>query len=389
MNPSLLLLLAALSVFPGLALAVQDCDLNGEHINPDNGSTTQGKTGIMRCRDRDSGRMQREQELRNGAYVGLVRYYDYDGRLEREFSVNEQGNEEGRRREFSPANGAVIRDGNYRNGTPVGISRSFYPSGQAKRVTFYDDKGKEQAAVEYTPNGQLRDLRCADKPVLGKDADDAGLCGHRGGKPAVVPLFGDKGEARGRVTHQAGQLIAAESYWENGKPKEQQETSADSQVEREFSRDGIKLKETRWRRGDTGLIKELEQEFSDRGQMTQERRWQDGELAEEKTFYLNGQPHTADRYMLRDDLPVMESEEFHDNGKIAFKGEFLGRDRYRQKPVGTQQRFDAEGRLRKESGYDSQGRLAREKEYDETGRVTRDDAVFEDGSRKAYAVPGK
>ena len=388
MNPSRLLLLAALSAFPGLALAVQDCDLNGEHINPDNGSTTQGKTGIMRCRDRDSGRMQREQELRNGAYVGLVRYYDYNGRLEREFSVNEQGNEEGRRREFSPANGAVIRDGNYRNGTPVGISRSFYPSGQAKRVTFYDDKGKEKAAVEYTPNGQLRDLRCADKPVLGKDADDAGLCGHRGGKPAVVPLFGDKGEARGRVTHQAGQLIAAESYWENGKPKEQQETSADSQVEREFSRDGIKLKETRWRRADKGMLKELEQEFHDSGPLVQERRWEGGELAWEKTFFLNGQPRSDSRYVLRDDRAATEVKEFHDNGKPAFEGTFLGHDSHRQKPLGDHRRFDAEGRLRQERTYDNQGRLAREREYDEQGRATRDDAVFEDGSRKAYAVPG-
>lgn len=31
------------------------------------------------------------------------------------------------------------------------------------------------------------------------------------------------------------------------------------------------------------------------------------------------------------------------------------------------------------------GRLTRERELDEAGRVTRDDAVFEDGSRKAFS----
>lgn len=388
MNPSRWLLFAALSVFPALVLAVQDCDLDGEHINPDNGSTTQGKSGIMRCRDRDSGLLQREEELRNGAYVGLVRFYDYNGRLQREFSRNEEGNEDGRSREFSPANRAMIRESNYRNGTLVGISRSFYPSGQSKRVAFYDDKGKEKAAVEYTPNGQLRDLRCADKPLLGKDADDAGLCGHRGDKPTVASLFGDKGEPKGRLTHRAGQLVTAESYWENGKPREQQETSADSQVNREFSRDGVKLKEIRWRRTDKGLVKELEQEFHDSGPLVQERRWQDGTLTVEKTFYLNGQPRAENHYLLRDDQPGVEAEEFHDNGKTAFKGTFLGHDRYRRTPTGTHQRFDTEGRLRQERDYDPKGRPTRERDYDESGRATRDDAVFEDGSRKAYAVPG-
>lgn len=44
------------------AHAVQDCEMNGQHVNPSNGSTTAGKTGIMKCRDRDSGKLVREEE---------------------------------------------------------------------------------------------------------------------------------------------------------------------------------------------------------------------------------------------------------------------------------------------------------------------------------------
>jgi hypothetical protein len=55
----------------------------------------------------------------------------------------------------------------------------------------------------------------------------------------------------------------------------------------------------------------------------------------------------------------------------------------REQPAGTQQTFDAEGRLRGERVYDERGRIKRERELDERGVVVRDDEVFEDGSRKA------
>jgi hypothetical protein len=42
------------------AFAVQDCELNGQSINTSNGAETAGKTGMVRCKDRDNGRMERE-----------------------------------------------------------------------------------------------------------------------------------------------------------------------------------------------------------------------------------------------------------------------------------------------------------------------------------------
>ncbi|HKO67861.1 MAG TPA: hypothetical protein VJU53_08660 [Burkholderiaceae bacterium] len=35
-------------------------------MNPANGSTTEGKTGVMKCRDRDTGELVCEEEYRNG-----------------------------------------------------------------------------------------------------------------------------------------------------------------------------------------------------------------------------------------------------------------------------------------------------------------------------------
>jgi hypothetical protein len=58
--------LALLAAAPAFAAR---CDLNGVEVNTDNGSTTAGKSGILKCyRD---GKPWREQELRNGEYIGL------------------------------------------------------------------------------------------------------------------------------------------------------------------------------------------------------------------------------------------------------------------------------------------------------------------------------
>jgi antitoxin component YwqK of YwqJK toxin-antitoxin module len=369
------------------AIAVQDCDLNGQAVNPANGYTTEGKTGLMRCRDRDNGQVVREEELKAGKFVGLVRHYK-GGWVEKEYSVNEKGNRDGRAREFY-AEGKVAREEIYRNGSVVGTSRSWYPNGALKRISVRGDDEREKAYAEFNDRGQLRDLRCADRPVMGKDVDDAALCGHGAREPVTRELYSDKGSVRGRVSHLAGQRVGSELLWDNGKPQEQQEIGKGTWVERSFSREGVKRRETRWIAVDNGRVKQSEQEFHESGSLVRERRWEAGELASEKTWFLNGQLKTDDRYARREGRGVCDATEFYDNGKQRRWGTYLVRNGYLNGPIGSHRGFDIEGRLRSESEYDGNGRLTRERELDETGRVVRDDAMFEDGSRKAFAAPAR
>jgi len=88
------------------AYAVQDCEFNGQHINTNNGAETAGKTGMVRCKDRDTGRAEREYELRNGQSIGLSRYYR-DGKLAKEFTITANGPHEGLEREWAP-NGQLV-----------------------------------------------------------------------------------------------------------------------------------------------------------------------------------------------------------------------------------------------------------------------------------------
>ena len=178
---------------PITAHAVQDCEINGLPVNPANGNTTAGKTGIMRCKDRDSREVVREQQIQSGTFAGIVRIYD-KGKVVKEYSVNARGNMEGRAREFSPA-GQLLRDATYDDGHEMGLVRSFYPSGQLRRVTYFADVAGERASVEFNERGQLSALRCGDKPVLAPAADDARLCGF-GNAPSQVELFDNKGTLR-------------------------------------------------------------------------------------------------------------------------------------------------------------------------------------------------
>jgi antitoxin component YwqK of YwqJK toxin-antitoxin module len=395
MRPRLLVL--ALACATGSALAVESCELNGQHVNPANGNTTAGKSGLMRCRDGEGGPVVREQELKNGVFTGVVRYFR-DGQLEREHRVNERGNREGLAREYAVGGGkaVLVREETYRDGRGVGIVRTWYPSGQLRRVGFRDDEGRELAFAEFTEQGKLYELRCAARPVLGGDADDARWCGHVGG-PSNVALYNGKGVEKGRVSYDRGEPRKSEQLGESGTVREQHEATASGGVDRAFYDDGTKRREVQWvlqTGGDRARrVTTLEQEFHESGKLVRERRFRvgerGGELASERTWYLNGQPkETTELTVAADGRQLRHETEYHDNGKKAFEGEWrvagASDRRGSAQPIGVHRSWDGEGRLRGERFYDERGRVARERELDASGAVVRDDEVFEDGSRKAF-----
>ncbi len=375
---------ALLALWPLAAQAVQDCELNGQHVNPANGHTTAGKTGLMRCKDRDSGELMREQQLQNGAFMGLVRFYER-GKLVKEHSVNARGNMDGPAREFSPATGRVLREAVYDDGHESGLSRSFHPGGQLRRATFYAEPG-ERAYAELTERGQLSALRCGDKPLLAPVVDDARLCGFVGSTPSQVELFDAKGILRTRLAYLAGKRQRSEELYDNGKPAMQDEISGTQRTERRWSSEGIKRREIVYLLLERGAIKRREQEFSEKGTLVRDQRWSAaGEPLSDESYYLNGQPRSKAVYGEGNEARTVEITEFHDNGQRAAQGRFAVVSRFRQIPIGLHQRFGDNGTLRAESSYDDKGRVTRERSWDTDGKLERDDEVFEDGSRKAYA----
>ncbi len=369
----------------GTALAVQDCELNGQSVNPANGFTTQGKTGLMRCRDRDSGQLVREEELKGGKFVGLVRHFE-NGKLIRERSINDKGNSEGRARRFY-ADGRVATEENYANGTLIGLGREWHAHGALKRIAWHDS-GRALAVVAFNDRGQLRELRCAERALLGNEVNEAQLCGHGARAAVMQALFDDKGRPRGRIGYLSGRRVAEETFWEDGKLRGQTaEDESGAWIERDFTREGAKRREVRWIGRDRERAKEYEREYHESGTLTREQRWGPEGLASDKTWYLNGQPRKEHRYVRQEGRAVCLITEYHDNGKPKIEGSYAVERGALTQALGLWRYRDVEGRLRKETEYDAKGRPKRERELDEQGKVVRDDALFEDGSRKAYEAP--
>ena len=394
---------AALAGSP--AFAVQVCELNGEHVNPANGSTTQGRSGLMRCREGEGGPVVREQELQKGVFMGVVRHFK-DGVLEREHHVNERGNRDGRAREFALPDAAaaagrgsapvLVREATYRDGRTIGLARSWYPGGQLRRVSFHGDDDREQAVAEFNAQGQLSELRCGPRPLLGPEADDAHWCGHAGG-PATVVLHGGKGQPRARVAHERGERRKSETLWDNGSVRESQDVTPTGGLERSFAADGVKRREIQWvvveRSGSERgrRVNTLDQEHHESGQRVRERRWRPtergAELVSEQRWYLNGQPRELIEFVSGEGRLLRRETSFHDNGRKAREGLWVvgaGGGRGAELATGIHRSWDADARLRSERSYDERGRIARERELDASGKVVRDDEVFEDGSRKAF-----
>jgi antitoxin component YwqK of YwqJK toxin-antitoxin module len=392
--PHVLAVFCAVAAAP--ALAVQSCELNGQHVNPDNGNSTAGKTGLMRCRDGEGGPVVREQELQGGVFKGAVRYYS-DGQLSKDYRVNERGNRDGVAREYARGEGGakpvLVREETYRDGRTVGIARSWYPNGQLRRVSFHGDDDRELASAEFTTDGKLYELRCGPRAVLGPDADDARWCGHAGGASNVV-LYNGKGVAKARVSYERGERRKSELLGSDGALREQEETTASGGVLRVFHPNGNRRLEQQWvtTMGErAGRVQTLEQEFDERGKLVHERRWRVGERGGEPTleqsWYLNGQPQSRLEFSGGAGGASRRLETgFHDNGTKSFEGAwFATSPRSGVVAIGVHRTWDEAGHLRTERHYDERGRITRERELDGTGNVVRDDEVFEDGSRKAYA----
>jgi antitoxin component YwqK of YwqJK toxin-antitoxin module len=367
------------------AFAVQDCELNGQAVTPNDGNTTAGKAGVMRCKERDTGLLTREQELQNGKFTGLIRRYQ-DGKLQTEYSENARGNRQGRFREFSPA-GKVLRDETYDNGDATGLSRTYYAGGQLKRATWFAPPNSEQAYVEFTQAGQLNALRCGDKPLLSPSADDTRLCGFSG-PGSSVEFFGSRGALNARSSYVQGKRVKHETFNDNGKPSYSDEISDHTRLERYFSTTGVKRREVQWAIDGKSRLRERDQDFSDNGTLTRDRRWGEGKPVSDVTFYLNGQPRSKTEFggdgSNRDSYSWSQVADYFDSGKPSGTGRFSNGPRGRQLPIGLHQQFNESGKVVAESTYDDNGRITREKAWDVDGKLLRDDAVFEDGSRKAF-----
>jgi hypothetical protein len=328
------------------------CELNGQHVNPDNGSTTEGKTGLMRCRDGEGGPVLREQELQQGKFMGVVRYYK-DGALEREYRVNEKGNRDGLAREWARAEPGA---------KPVLVTRGD-AARQPHRRHRAELVSERPAAPRLLPRrrgaraGERRvhERRQARRPALRGEARARRRLRRQGGvRLRRRRLERHALQRQGR--REGAPLVRARRAQEErdalGQRRGARVERADrgGGVERAFAADGTKRREVQWttiagerpRRVTTprpGIPRE--RQAGARAPLAPSERG--AELQLEATWYLNGQPKTKSEYSVADGRTLRRETSFHDNGRKAFEGSWQSARRPRRGATGTQQTFDAKG----------------------------------------------
>ncbi|MBK9442202.1 MAG: hypothetical protein IPN53_13215 [Comamonadaceae bacterium] len=387
---------ALLSAACPSALAVQDCEFSGRHINTSNGFETAGKTGMVRCKDRDTGLMEREYEMRDGQSIGLSRYFR-GGKLAREFTVTANGQHEGLEREWA-ANGQLVLELTNVNGRIRGLRRQWYEDGKPRKIEWVAESAREGAVVEYRASGQLAGLRCGPKPLLDPHVNDGKLCGFDG-VPSTVNLYSPKGNLRGTVVLASGIEQKATTFFADGKPELEQELLHGKAQKREIAyfEDGSKQREKLWDVSSGGpalLLREAE--FHASGTLVAERQYQVvaeannsgrklSRLVSEARFYLNGQAQQKDVYTLDGTTELRDTKRYTDQGKLKQQGRFALDGRSSARPVGVHQVFFANGKQAQEDTFGTKGKVARQKIWEESGKLFSDDELFEDGSRKAYS----
>jgi antitoxin component YwqK of YwqJK toxin-antitoxin module len=353
-------------------LAAPQCELNGEAVNPANGQTTAGKSGVMRCTD-DQGELRlREQTVRDGRFEGPVRLVLRDG-TRKEYSVNERGNRHGVSREFD-ARGTLRREEQLIDGRAVGEQKQFAEAGHLQRLEFFVDR-RAAVTLGLLADGTLSELRCAGRSLL---PQDQAPCGHAG-QASEVMLFSEPGKPSGQARYLAGQLQYHAVLNERGQTVRTEEVKQGRRIKRVFYRSGQLRSEADFVERDPSAGEGREgvaREWAEGGQLTQETLWADGQEQSIRQWYLNG------RLKFRQDIErdgrhqQRHTESFWDNGQPAA----INTDR-NGRLMGWQKYFDEDGVLRREDEHGDRGVLLRRKQYGAQGSLEKDERFLADGSR--------
>lgn len=326
------------------------CELDGVAVNLDNGSTTDGRTGVVKCYAPD-GSLVHEQELRDGRFIGLDRRYE-NGRVSSERQVNANGNSDGLAREWYP-NGQLKRESHEQNGSSIGLSRGWFEDGKPSALGVVEKPGAPAAlTIEYNAQGQLKELRCATRSLLPEDKTPCGFEGH----DAKTELHDARGRLRAELTIRAGKVLASREYGVEGKLASGFELTSDGRVERRYH---------------------------DNGQVGVERVVASDYVVRETEWYMSGRMKSKTQREPVERRAKSTVERWRDSGALASRTELIGERRVHE------QTYDERGAPAEEFFYDDEGVLARHRAFGPDGAIKVDEELFPDGSRKSSLAAPK
>ncbi len=405
-----------------------DCNVDGKHINLDNGASTANLTGIVKCVEKDTGKPSREIPYVKGKLHGTEKSVSWmDGKTT--LTEYREGKKHGTTRVYAKK-GTLESETKYENDQETGPSRSFYPSGKIKRETeFADGKNERSMAIsrEFSEDGKLIGLRAGNGSGLGMPGRKYANYSGR------LSIYYPNGTLREELSFKQGLFDGRqERYRPEGTLVSREEWKAGllNGVAKSFQEDG--KNPSREVHFSAGVYDGIEREFH-RGmaQASAEREWRDGILEKERRFYQNG--NVEQEVIRKGDEFIAKS--FWDDGKAKSTGQYVSRraggrpmkqeaswfepqlraassygatlgtywpdavpnglattfyangsrksetDYRAGKREGAEKTWHDNGQLASEAQY-KDGVLVARKEYNKEGALLRDEAFYPDGSRK-------
>jgi antitoxin component YwqK of YwqJK toxin-antitoxin module len=326
------------------------CELDGKPVNLDNGSTTEGRSGIVKCYAAD-GALEHEQELRDGRFIGLDRRYE-NGKPASERQVNANGNTDGLLREWYPS-GQLKREAHYENGSYVGLARGWFEDGKPASVRYHEKAGgTASVGIEYNAQGQLKDLHCGTRSLV---PEDKTLCGFDG-KESHPQLYNARGQLRAELVVQAGQVRSMREFRGDGKLASSFEITPEGRLDRRYHPGG-----------EVALEALVVNDF----------------VVRETERYMSGRIKTKTEREPVERNAKATIERYRDSGTLATRTQLIGERRVHE------QTFDERGAPSEEFFYDDEGAVARHRAFGPDGAVKTDEELFPDGSQRSSLVPPK
>jgi antitoxin component YwqK of YwqJK toxin-antitoxin module len=343
-----------------VALAQQDapCMLGKEHINFNNGATTNGKSGLVICKRQD-GTVVRKVTLKDGKPVGFQ--MSHYGEEREEWTQDENGRRQGAYKRFN-GKGRLIDSQTLKDGDAVGLQETFYDDGKSKYVRWHEPgEGSAASNVEYNPDGSVATLKCS--PARSYTKADKSLCGFSGAK--TTTLMTGSGKKKSEVTYNKGSFEKKLIY----------------------GRTGSVVSESTFKNGD-----ETEKTFFDDGKLKSETFVKGRNVEKETEYFMNGEKRRVATFTYDANGGRKHEIAYWDNGKVRSEGDFAQTRMRNWMPIEKHSAFTDKGIKTEEVTYSSNGVLDGEAKYYDDKGILREQSVYKNGSvthQKLFTPDGK
>lgn len=250
-----------------------------------------------------------------------------------------------------------------------GLERSTRADGSVERLQWVGPDGIALARIRYNAQGQIQELVCGPRPMLGVDRESCGFGGR-----ADVDLHDDNGRRTARLSHLDGLRVGFSVYDRRGALTSSERVDGEQVIRIAHHADGTPSRETVTVAG----RRVRETQYDDRGRRRRGTEWDEFGRSAAIDWYPGGEVRRRESRAVFEGAPATAVEEWWPNGQLMSRVTVAADG----SPMGLTQRFHEDGAIAAETLH-VDGRVVRRREFDRAGRMIVEETFNPDGSQKS------